>query len=85
MEELTMTYEQAVAFLKKYMEENGRKQVGLPRSWAFQVDWSAAFSRGRIKRPTPSSRRYRSWQRSMKRKRSHRRSRILWKLPSAVP
>ena len=27
MEELTMTYEQAVAFLKKYMEENGRKQV----------------------------------------------------------
>jgi len=25
MEELTMTYEQAVAFLKKYMEENGRK------------------------------------------------------------
>ena len=32
MEELTMTYEQAVAFLKKYMEENGigYAKIGYP-------------------------------------------------------
>ena len=51
MEELTMTYEQAVAFLKKYMEENGRKQVEVAAELGVSGGLVSSFLAGTYKTP----------------------------------
>ena len=70
---------------KKYMEENGRKQVEVAAELGVSGGLVSSFLAGTYKTPHAIIPKVQELAKIHERKRSHRRSRILWKLPSAVP